>query len=65
MVMHIKHFRPILLILGLIILVLALAVMIRQTFSKNIPATYVPQYDRRTAVADMYSNKNTSYPIIR
>lgn len=49
--MHIKHFRPILLILGLIILGLTIAVMIRQTFSKNIPSTYLPQQHQQTSVA--------------
>lgn len=48
--MHIKHFRPILLILGLIILGLTIVVMIRQTFSKNVPSTYSPQHNQQSSI---------------
>jgi Raf kinase inhibitor-like YbhB/YbcL family protein len=39
---HSRHVRPILLIIGLIILGLALSVMLRETFSKNVPSVEVP-----------------------
>jgi Raf kinase inhibitor-like YbhB/YbcL family protein len=39
---HSRHIRPILLIIGLVILCIALSVMIRQTFSKNVPAVETP-----------------------
>lgn len=40
---HSRHIRPFLLIVGLIILGLAISVMIKQTFSKNVPAVETPQ----------------------
>ncbi len=40
---HSRHIRPVLLFVGLIILGLALSVMIKETFSKNVPAVETPQ----------------------
>lgn len=40
---HSRHVRPILLVIGLIILGLAISVMIRETFSKNVPAVETPK----------------------
>lgn len=39
---HSRHLRPVLLIIGLIILGVALSVMIKETFSKNVPAVETP-----------------------
>lgn len=40
---HSRHLRPVLSVMGLIILGVALSIMIRQTFSKNVPAVETPQ----------------------
>lgn len=47
-VQHSRHFRPILLIIGLVILGVALSVMLRETFSKNVPAVETPQLVTKT-----------------
>lgn len=39
---HSRHLRPVLLVMGLIILGFALSIMMRETFSKNVPAVEAP-----------------------
>lgn len=46
---HSRHIRPILLIVGLVILAVALSVMLRETFSKNVPAVETPQETPKAA----------------
>lgn len=41
--MHLKHIRPVLLFLGLLILAIAIVIMINQTFKRQVPSIVVPQ----------------------